>query len=94
MLNDNYNHKKEFTPITIDIMDKEEAILSYLDSLKGVLSAFYALKGKDSLTMKELEEFLEMQKDFYKQHTQEEDGIPWNTNLNTEEDELITEDLQ
>lgn len=94
MLNDNYNHKKEFTPITIDIMDKEEAILSYLDSLKGVLSAFYALKGKDSLTMKELEEFLEMQKDFYKQHTQEEDEIPWNTNLNTEEDELITEDLQ
>ena len=84
MLNDNYNHKKEFTPITIDIMNKEEVILSYLDSLKGVLSAFYVLKGKDSLTMKELEEFLEMQKD----------GIPWNTNLNTEEDELITEDLQ
>lgn len=24
----------------------------------------------------------------------EEDDIPWNTNLNTEEDELITEDLQ
>lgn len=94
MLNDNYNHKKEFTPITIDIMNKEEVILSYLDSLKGVLSAFYVLKGKDSLTIKELEEFLEMQKDFYKQHTQEEDEIPWNTNLNTEENELITEDLQ
>lgn len=24
----------------------------------------------------------------------EEDDIPWETNLNTEEDELITEDLQ
>lgn len=88
LLDDNYNVKKNFKPVIIDIMKEQEKI-NFLDSLSLLIEPFYKLKGEKPLSLEEIKEFFNVQKEFYKmqlEDTTAEDEIPWDTNLEIEEE--------
>ena len=84
----NYNVKKNLKPVIIYIMKEQEKI-SFLDSLSLLIEPFYKLKGEKPLSLEEIKEFFNMQKEFYKTQLEDiiaEDEIPWDTNLEIEEE--------
>lgn len=68
---------------------KEQEKISFLDSLSLLIEPFYKLKGEKPLSLEEIKEFFNMQKEFYKTQLEDiiaEDEIPWDTNLEIEEE--------
>lgn len=68
---------------------KEQEKISFLDSLSLLIEPFYKLKGEKPLSLEEIKEFFNMQKEFYKTQLEDiiaEDKIPWDTNLEIEEE--------
>ena len=68
---------------------KEQEKISFLDSLSLLIEPFYKLKGEKPLSLEDIKEFFNMQKEFYKTQLEDiiaEDEIPWDTNLEIEEE--------
>ena len=68
---------------------KEQEKISFLDSLSLLIEPFYKLKGEKPLSLEEIKEFFNIQKESYKMHLEDtiaEDEIPWDTNLEIEEE--------
>lgn len=68
---------------------KEQEKINFLDSLSLLIEPFYKLKGEKPLSLEEIKEFFNVQKEFYKmqlEDTTAEDEIPWDTNLEIEEE--------
>ena len=70
-------------------MKEQEEIISFLGYLSLLIEPFYKLKGEKPLSLEEIKEFFNIQKEFYKTQLEDtiaEDEIPWDTNLEIEEE--------
>lgn len=64
VLNDIYNHKKDFKYVEIEVMTEDEKTkieLEYLDLLRVTFDAYFRLKG-ETLTREDIQEFFNIQK--------------------------------